>query len=80
MDRRLDDNEFNANAKILLDMGDQEANPESYEIVLKRCTKLGLTVIPFKVDPESQDHYQRIRREGTKFVLFGDVGVYLQHG
>src|SRR4029077_21241608 len=31
LDCRLDDNEFNPAAKILLDMGDQEANPESYE-------------------------------------------------
>jgi 2-oxoglutarate ferredoxin oxidoreductase subunit alpha len=60
LDRRLDDNEFNPTAKVILDMGDQEANPDSYEMVLKRCTKLGLSIIPFTVDAESRTIVQEL--------------------
>src|SRR3984885_199483 len=71
LDRRLDDNEFNVNAKILLDMGDQEANPESYEMVLKRCTKLGLSVIPFQVDPVSQTIVKELGGKGQNLHYLG---------
>jgi 2-oxoglutarate ferredoxin oxidoreductase subunit alpha len=71
LDRRLDDNEFNANAKVLLDMGDQEANPESYEMVLKRCTKLGLSIIPFSVDPESQVIVKELGGRGQNLHYLG---------
>jgi len=71
LDRRLDDNEFNTNAKILLDMGDQEANPDSYEMVLKRCTKLGLSVIPFNVDPESQTIVKELGGKGQNLHYLG---------
>ena len=71
LDRRLDDNEFNPSAKILLDLGDQEANPESYEMVLKRCTKLGLSVIPFNVDPESQTIVKELGGKGQNLYYLG---------
>jgi 2-oxoglutarate ferredoxin oxidoreductase subunit alpha len=71
LDRRLDDNEFNPAAKILLDMGDQEANPDSYEMVLKRCTKLGLSVIPFDVDPESQSIVKELGGKGQNLHYLG---------
>lgn len=71
LDRRLDDNEFNPAAKILLDMGDQEANPDSYEMVLKRCTKLGLSVIPFNVDPESQTIVKELGGKGQNLYYLG---------
>ena len=71
LDRRLDDNEFNAKATILLDMGDQESNPESYETVLKRCTKLGLSVIPFNVDPESRTIVKELGGKGQNLHYLG---------
>ncbi len=71
LDTRLDDNEFNPAAKILLDMGDQEANPESYEMVLKRCTKLGLSVIPFNVDAESQAIVKELGGKGQNLHYLG---------
>jgi len=71
LDRRLDDNEFNTNAKILLDMGDQEANPDSYEMVLKRCAKLGLSVIPFQVDAESQTIVKELGGKGQNLYYLG---------
>ena len=71
LDRRLDDNEFNTNASILLDMGDQEANPESYETVLKRCTKLKLSVIPFNVDAESRVVVKELGGKGQNLYYLG---------
>lgn len=71
LDRRLDDNEFNPAAKILLDMGDQEANSDSYETVLKRCTKLGLSVIPFDVDPESRTIVRELGGRGQNLHYLG---------
>jgi len=71
LDRRLDDNEFNPACKILLDMGDQEANPDSYEMVLKRCTKLGLSVIPFNVDPDSQTIVKELGGKGQNLHYLG---------
>ena len=71
LDCRLDDNEFNPAAKILLDMGDQENNPDSYEMVLKRCTKLGITVIPFNVDAESQAIVKELGGKGQNLHYLG---------
>lgn len=46
LDRRLDDEEHNPNCRVLLDIGDQKTNEESYEMVCKRATKLGLKIFP----------------------------------
>ncbi len=71
LDRRLDDNEFNPSAKILLDMGDQEDNPQSYETVLKRCTKLGLSVVPFNVDETSRVLIKELGGKGQNLYYLG---------
>jgi 2-oxoglutarate/2-oxoacid ferredoxin oxidoreductase subunit alpha len=71
LDRRLDDEEFNVNAKILLDMGDKDANQESYEMVLKRCTKFGLSVIPFDVDQASQNTLKELGGKGRNLYYLG---------
>ncbi|MDE2027809.1 MAG: 2-oxoacid:acceptor oxidoreductase family protein [Candidatus Omnitrophica bacterium] len=71
LDRRLDDNEFNPSAKILLDMRDQPGNPDSYEMVLKRCTKLGLSVIPFNVDEPSQSIIKELGGKGLNLYYLG---------
>ncbi len=71
LDCRLDDNEFNRDAKVLLDMGDQEANPDSYEAVLKRCVKLGISVVPFNVDPRSQKIVKELGGRGQNLHYLG---------
>ncbi len=71
LDRRLKDDEHNPNCRILLDMGDRPANEESYENVLKRCTKEGLTVIPFEVDAASQNILKEVGGKGRNLYYLG---------
>lgn len=71
LDRRLSDEEHNPNCRILLDMGDRAANEESYEQVLKRCTKEGLTVIPFEVDAVSQATLKELGGKGRNLYYLG---------
>ncbi|MBI3314668.1 MAG: 2-oxoacid:acceptor oxidoreductase family protein [Candidatus Omnitrophica bacterium] len=71
LDTRLDDKEYNSNCRILLDMGDREANPDSYEMVLKRCTNEGLSVIPFDVDPPSQVLVKELGGKGQNLYYLG---------
>ncbi len=71
LDRRLDDFEHNPNCRILLDMGDRESNPDSYEMVLKRCTKEGLSVIPFEVDSASQTLVKEMGGKGQNLYYLG---------
>lgn len=71
LDRRLEDGEYNNKCVILLDMGDQEANPDSYEQVLKRCTKDGLSVIPFHVDETSKNILKELGGKGQNLYYLG---------
>jgi 2-oxoglutarate ferredoxin oxidoreductase subunit alpha len=71
LDRRLEDGEYNNKCVILLDMGDQEANPDSYEQVLKRCTKDGLGVIPFNVDETSKNILKELGGKGQNLYYLG---------
>lgn len=71
LDRRLDDGEFNPKCIILLDMGDRENNPDSYEMVLKRCTKDGLSVIPFDVDDASKAIVKELGGKGQNLYYLG---------
>ena len=71
LDRRLDDEEYNAQCTVLLDLGDQEANPDSYEMVLKRCTKIGLSVIPFHTDDVSKTIIKELGGKGQNLYYLG---------
>ena len=71
LDRRLDDGEYNPKCIILLDMGDRENNPDSYEMVLKRCTKDGLSVIPFEVDEASKVILKEMGGKGQNLYYLG---------
>ena len=71
LDRRIDDHEHNPKCRILLDMGDQADNPDSYETVLKRCTKEGLKVIPFHVDEVSKNVLKEMGGKGQNLYYLG---------
>ncbi len=71
LDRRLDDKEYNVSCRILLDMGDRDDNPDSYEMVLKRCTKDGLSVIPFEVDTDSKAIIKEMGGKGQNLYYLG---------
>ena len=69
--RRLDDNETNPEAIVLLDMGDKKDNEESYEQLLKRVAKMGLQVIPFNIDEKAQFLIKAMSGKGTNMYYLG---------
>lgn len=69
--RRLSDEEHHPECRILLDMGDRASNEESYENVLKRCTKEGLSVIPFEMDEASQNLLKEMAGKGRNLYYLG---------
>ncbi len=71
LSRRLDDGEYNQQGVFLLDTGDREKNPESYDAVLKRCAKDGLKVITFDIDQASKDILQSTSGKGQNIYYLG---------
>lgn len=71
LDRRLDDEETNKNCRVLLDMGDKENNPESYEKICKRMTKLGLNLFPFEVDAAAKPIIKSMGGKGQNMYYMG---------
>ena len=71
LDRRLDDQETNPNAKVLLDMCDKVDNEESFEKVCKRVTKLGLDIYPFEVDNEAKTLIKSLSGKGKNLYYLG---------
>ncbi len=71
LDRRLDDEETNPNCRVLLDMGDKKTNEESYEKILKRLTKMGISTIPFEIDNESKALIQSLSNSGQNMYYLG---------
>ncbi|MBF0489657.1 MAG: 2-oxoacid:acceptor oxidoreductase family protein [Candidatus Omnitrophica bacterium] len=71
LDRRLEDKEYNDKCVVLLDMGDKESNPDSYEMVLKKCTQQGLSVIPFVTDESSKNIIKEMGGKGQNLYYLG---------
>jgi len=71
LDRRLDDEEYNANCKVLLDMGDRKANEDSYENVCKRVAKLGLTIELFEISEEAKMVLKSLGGKGKNMYYLG---------
>lgn len=71
LERRLDDEETNVNCQIILDMTDKEANPESYERVCKRISKMGYKFYPFDVDAEAKAVLTKLGGKGKNIFYLG---------
>ena len=71
LDRRLDDEETNPNCRILLDMGDKTTNMESYELVCKRATKMGISIFPFEVGEEAKAVIKDLGGKGQNLYYLG---------
>ena len=71
LDRRLEDNEYNKKCVVLLDMGDKESNMDSYEMVLKKCAKEGLSIIPFEIDAPSKVIIKELAGRGQNLYYLG---------
>ncbi|HLF17898.1 MAG TPA: 2-oxoacid:acceptor oxidoreductase family protein [Candidatus Omnitrophota bacterium] len=78
LNRRLDDEEHNAKAKVLLDMGDKETNQESYELTCKRCAKLGISVYPFEVSEEGKMLVKGLSGKGKNMYYLGILAAIYQ--
>ena len=71
LDRRLNDKEYNKKCVILLDTGDREKSPATYDAVLKRCANEGLTVILFDIDAPSKEILSEISGKGRNLFYLG---------
>jgi 2-oxoglutarate/2-oxoacid ferredoxin oxidoreductase subunit alpha len=71
LDRRLDDQEHSPNCRVFLDMGDQKANPESYQKVIERACSLGLKIIPFAVTENTQSILKELGGKGKNIFYLG---------
>jgi len=71
LNRRLDDEEYSSNCRILLDTGDQKLNEDAYKQVYKRVTRLGLTIYPFEIDKEAQTIIRALLGKGLNMYYLG---------
>lgn len=71
LDRRLDDDEYNSNCRILLNMGDQKLNGDAYQRVCKRVTQLGLALYPFEIDKKTQAVIHALLGKGLNMYYLG---------
>ncbi|MBF0593374.1 MAG: 2-oxoacid:acceptor oxidoreductase family protein [Candidatus Omnitrophica bacterium] len=69
--RRLDDHEFNARCQILLDAGDRDKSPATYDAVIERCAKEGLIVTTFDIDPASKQIIADMSGKGANLYYLG---------
>ncbi len=71
LDRRLNDREYNKKCTILLDTGDREKSPATYDAVLKRCADEGLAVTLFDIDAPSKEILGEISGKGRNLFYLG---------
>jgi len=71
LNRRLDDEEYSSDCHVLLDMGDQKTNQDSYEKVCKRVTQLGLLLHPFEIDNKAQATIKSLLGKGKNMYYLG---------
>lgn len=71
LERRLDDDEHNPNCRVLLDMGDKDTNPDSYEQICKRVTKIGLSIYPISATVEANNIIKSLGGKGKNMYFLG---------
>ena len=71
LNRRIDDEEHNEHCRILLDMGDQKLNEDSYERVCRRIVQLGLTIYPFEITDKSKEIIKSLVGRGKNMFYLG---------
>lgn len=75
LDRRLDDEEHDPTAKIMLDMSDKKANEDSYEQVCKRASKMGLSIYPFEITDAAKVAVKDLGGKGKNMFYLGMLGA-----
>lgn len=71
LDRRLDDEEYEAGGTVILDMGDQKRSPATYEKAISRARALGLKVLPLVMPDEAQAIIRDLNGNGKNMVYLG---------
>src|SRR3989338_8449263 len=71
LERRLADEEYNPQCRILLDIGAKKTNEESYERVCKKVSQIGLKVYPFEVNNEAQNIIKQLLGKGRHMYYLG---------
>ena len=71
LNRRLDDEEYSSDCRILLNMGDQKKSPEPYDQVFKRVKELGLKIYPFNIDSSTQAIIHELLGKGLNMYYLG---------
>ena len=71
LDRRLEDGEYNPNCIVLLDMGLQARNKETYDAVLEKVRVANLRLIPFELDAESAGMIRELKGHGRNMFYLG---------
>ena len=71
LDRRLEDGESNPNCIVLLDMGLQARNKETYDAVLEKVRVANLRLIPFELDAESAGMIRELKGHGRNMFYLG---------
>lgn len=71
LDRRLDDEEHSSDLRVLLDIGDQKSNPESYEQVLARVKKEGIQLTTFEITDKAAEMLKKLGGKGKNMYYIG---------
>lgn len=71
LDRRLDDEEFDPNCRVLLDMGDEKNNKESYAGVIQRVKDLGLPLYQFEITDTAKNILKQLAGKGKNMYYLG---------
>lgn len=71
LDRRMDDEEYNPKAIVLLDICDKKLNEESYERVCKRVTQSGLSLHTFDITDRAKTLIKSLNGKGKNMFYIG---------
>ncbi len=78
LERRLDDQDYDENCIILLDMAEERRAKDAYAAVISRAEGLGLRVIPFSMNDASVDIIKELHGNGKNMYYLGMLAALYQ--
>ena len=76
LDRRCDDYEFDKDSTILIDYGNEPRAKQAYEDVAKRVLELGLNLVPFNINEESEILIKSLNGNGKNMYYLGMLAYF----
>ncbi|RAP29470.1 hypothetical protein DID78_03690 [Candidatus Marinamargulisbacteria bacterium SCGC AG-343-D04] len=76
LDRRCDDLEFDKDAVILMDFGNERRAKEAYENVSKRVLDAGLNLVPFSINDDSEAIIKELNGNGKNMYYLGLLSYF----